>query len=134
MESKFCKSEKWGKQACISLIDSRFEEEKKNEEVHTNFRKLIKEQERERNELAQREIKETIVRNIAKRKSVIVSGLREDNIRNWQERKKMEEERIRNLLNQISEEDDVFSEVEDYMRLGKYEEGKTRAIKITLKS
>ncbi|MPD05556.1 hypothetical protein E2C01_101305 [Portunus trituberculatus] len=38
------------------------------------------------------------------------------------------------LLNKISEEDDVFSEVEDYMRLGKYKEGKTRAIKKTLKS
>ncbi|MPC53022.1 hypothetical protein E2C01_046906 [Portunus trituberculatus] len=57
-----------------------------------------------------------------------MSGLREDNIRNWHERKKKEEERIRNLLNNISEEDDVFSEVEDYMRLGKYEEGKTRVI------
>ncbi|MPC66831.1 hypothetical protein E2C01_060986 [Portunus trituberculatus] len=63
-----------------------------------------------------------MVRNIAKRKrSVIVSRLGEDNIRNWQERKKKEEERIRNLLNKILEEDDVFSEVEDYMTLGKYE-------------
>ncbi|MPC91977.1 hypothetical protein E2C01_087044 [Portunus trituberculatus] len=132
MESKFGKGEKWGKQACISLIDLRFEEAKKNnEEVHTNLREIIKQQEKEESELAQHEIvkviqeKETMVRNIVERKrSVIVSELREDNIRNWQKRMKKEEERIRNLLNKISEEDDVFSEVEDYMRLGKYEEGK----------
>ena len=63
-----------------------------------------------------------------------MSGLKEDNIRNWQERRRMEEERIKNLLNKISEEEDVSGEIEDYMRLGKYEEGKSRPIKITLKS
>ncbi|MPC84594.1 hypothetical protein E2C01_079337 [Portunus trituberculatus] len=95
MEKKFCEGEKWGKQACISLIDSRFEETKKNNEVQTNFREIIKQQEKERSELAQCQIvkviqqKETMVMNIVKRKgSVIVNGLREDNIRNWQERKK----------------------------------------------
>ena len=79
--------------------------------------------------------KETMVRNIAeKKRSVIVTGLSEDNIRNWQERKTKEEESIKILLNRISEEEDVFGEVEEYMRLSQYEDGKTRPIKITFKS
>ena len=76
-----------------------------------------------------------MVRNIAeKKKCVVVSGLKEDNIRNWQERKIKEEEKINTMLNKISEEENAFGEVEEYMRLGKYEEGKSRAMKITLKS
>ncbi|MPC53021.1 hypothetical protein E2C01_046905 [Portunus trituberculatus] len=65
MESKFCEGEKWGKQACISLIDLRFKE------VHTNLIEIIKQQEKEKSELAQSEIvkviqqKETMVRNNA---------------------------------------------------------------------
>lgn len=122
--------------------DTRLEEVKKNnEEAHNNFREIIKQQEKEKSELAQREIvrvlqqEETMVRNIAeKKKCVVVSGLREDNIRNWQERKNKEEEKIKTLLNKILEEENAFGEVEEYMRLGKYEEGKSRAMKITLKS
>lgn len=34
------------------------------------------------------------------------------------------------MLNKMSEGDDVFSEVVYYMRLGKYEEGKRRDIKL----
>ena len=142
MEKKLSEGEERGKEACASLIDSKIQEVKKNnEEAQTSFKEIIKQQEKERSELAQSEIvkvlcqKEAVVRNIAERKrSVIVSGLKEDNIRNWQERKTKEEERIKILLNTISEEEDVYAEVEDYMRLGKYEEGKTRAMKITLKS
>ena len=91
-----CEGEKWWKQACVSLIDSRFEESKNNNEMHSNFRDIIiKQQEKEKSEPAQREIveviqqKQVMVRNIAERKrSVLLSGLREDNIRNWKKRKK----------------------------------------------
>ena len=122
-----CEGEKWWKQACVSLIDSRFEESKNNNEMHSNFRDIIiKQQEKEKREPSQREIveviqqKQVMVRNIAERKrSVLLSGLREDNIRDWKKGNKKEEE---NLLNKWSEEGDVFSKV-DYMRLGKYEEG-----------
>ena len=65
--------------------------------------------------------KDTMVRNIAERKrSVLLSGLREDNIRNWKKRKKREE-KIRNLLNKMSEGDDVFSKVVDHMRKARHE-------------
>ena len=125
-----CEGEKWWKQACVSLIDSRFEESKNNNEMHSNFRDIIiKQQEKEKREPAQREIveviqqKQVMVRNIAERKrSVLLSGLREDNIIDWKKGNKKEEEKIRNLLNKWSEEGDVFSKV-DYMRLRKYEEG-----------
>lgn len=129
--------------AAFFLFDSRFEEaKKKNEEVHSNLKEITKQQEKGKSEPAWRKIvevtqqKETMLRNIAERKmSVIVSGLREDNIRNWQKWNKKEEERVRDLLNKMSEEEeDVFSEDEHYVKLWKYEEGKTRDIKITLKS
>ena len=42
MERKLCEVEKWGKKACVSLIDSRFDESKNdNEEVHSIFREII---------------------------------------------------------------------------------------------
>ena len=111
------------------------------EEVQTDFRDIVKQQGKERNELAQGEIvkvlqqKEAVIRNIAeKKRSVVVSGLKEEKTRDWQERRVKEEERVRTLVNKISEEENMFGEVEDYMRLGKYEEGKSRAMKITLKS
>ena len=142
MERKLCESEERSRLACMTIIDSKMDEVKKNnDEAQTGFREIIKQQEEERRELAQSEIvrviqqKETMVRNIAeKKRSIVVSGLKEENIRNWQERKRMEEERIKNLFSKISEEEDVFVEVEDYIRLGKYEEGKSRAMKIRLKS
>ena len=77
---------------------------------------------------------ETVVREIAERKKcVIVWGLKEDANRNWQERKK-EEEKIKNLLNKIADEEDMSSEVEEIMRLGTYEEGKTRPLKMKMKT
>lgn len=105
MEQKFCEGEERSKQTCISIIDSKMDEVKKNnEEAQTSFREIIRQQEEDRSKMAQSEIvkviqqKETMVRNIAeKKRSIIVNGLREDNIRNWQERKRKEEERIKNF-------------------------------------
>ena len=47
----------------------------------------------------------------------------------------MENNRIRTLLNKITEEEDsLFGELEEYVRLGAYEEGKNRPLKLKLKS
>lgn len=112
-----------------------------NEAAHVSFKEIIKQQENERRQIAQQEVvkvlqkEEVLVRNIAeKKKCVVVNGLKEENIRNWQERKEKEEEKVQSLLSKVLGDEGAAGVVEDHLRLGKYEEGKTRPVKITLKS
>ena len=134
LEKKFKEGEFGAKEECMNLINNRMKELKKEtDEVHTSFREIMKQQEMERREMAQSEVvrmlkqNEQTVRDIAEKKCVIVTGLKEDTIRNWQERRKTENDRIRTLLNKITkEEDSLFGELEEYVRLGAYEEGKNR--------
>ena len=61
-------------------------------------------------------------------------GLREEENRNWQERRK-KDELMRSLLAKISDDgEDLSGEVEESVRLGAFEKGKNRPLKIKLKS
>ena len=127
---------------CIAVIDEKMKEvRKESETVHSTFRDIIKQQEEERRQVERSEVvkmlkqNETVVREIAERKKcVIFWGLKEDANRNWQERKKNEEEKVQNLLNRISGEGNMSGEVEEIVRIGTYEEGKNRPLKMIMKS
>ena len=137
MELKLKEGEEKGKQMDVKLNEVK----SNNEAAHTNFREIMKQQEKEKSVLAQKEVvkvlqqEEKMVRNIAeKKKSVVISGLVEDKERKWQERKIKEEEKIQNVLGSVLGEENAVGVVEDYQRLGKYEEGKSRPVKVTLRS
>ena len=103
-----------------------------------SFREIMDQQEKEKVEIPKGEVvkilqqNEDMVRNIAeKKKCVIVSGLKEEEIRNWQERKKKEDESIKSLLAKITGDgEDLTGEVEESVRLGQFEKGKNRPVKI----
>ena len=137
MERKLKESEEKGSAMNIKIDEVRTS----HEEAQTSFREIIKQQEKQRSQLAQKEVvkvlqqEEEMVRNIAERKKcVVIHGLREEKIEKWQERKEKEEEKIKTLLNNVLGEDSAVGMVEEHLRLGKFEEGKSRAVKVTLKS
>ena len=143
LERKLGEGEIGGKKECLQVIENKMEEVKKrNEEEHANLREIMKQQEKEKREIAQSEVvkmlkqNEDTVRDIAeKKKCIVVSGLKESFNKNWHERKRREMNMIQEVLEKISEEEDnLFGEVEEIMRLGAYEEDKNRPIKIKLKS
>ena len=132
-----------GKKECLNLIDARMKEVKnENEEVQKSFKEIMKKQEEENKVISQSEMvkalkeNEYVVRDIAeKKKCVIITGLREETNRNWQDRRDKENNRIKYLLNKISEENEgLYTEIEESVRLGAYEEGKNRPLKLKLKS
>ena len=127
----------------MAVIENKMRKVKeKNEEVRASFREIMIQQEKEKTEIPKGEVvkmlqeNEEIVRNIAeKKKCIIVSGLREEENRNWQERRKKEDELMRSLLAKISDDgEDLSGEVEESVRLGAFEKGKNRPLKIKLKS
>lgn len=131
------------KEECLNLIDTRMKEvNHEHLEVQRSFREIVKKQEEENKGITQREMvkalkeNEYVVRDIAeKKKCVIIIGLREETNRNWQDRRDKENDRIKSLLNKISvEEEDLYAEVEESVRLGAFEEGKNRPLKLKLKS
>ena len=58
------------------------------------------------------------------------------NLTNWQDRRDKENNRIKYLLNKISDENDesLYNEIEERVRLGAHEEGKSRPLKLKFKS
>ena len=132
-----------GKEACLNLIDARINEVRnENQEVQKSFKEIMKKQEEENKVISQSEVvkalkeNEYMVRDIAeKKKCVIITGLSEETNRNWQDRRDKENNRIKYLLNKISDENDsLYNEIEERVRLGSYEEGKSRPLKLKLKS
>ena len=142
MEKKITEGD-LGKKECLNLIDTRMNEVRnENQEVQKSFKEIMKKQEEENKVISQREMvkalkeNEYVVRDIAeKKKCVIITGLSEETNRNWQDRRDKENNRIKYLLNKISDGDDsLYTEVEESVRLGSYEEGKNRPLKLKLKS
>ena len=101
------------------------------------IREIMKEQMADRDELRKgiiRVIKEEkkVVRDVVdKCKCVVVFGLKEEKIINKMEREEKEKEKIRKvLITAVNDEELKEIRVEEIFRIGKFEEGKHRPVKI----
>ena len=101
------------------------EEIKKNKSNDENIRKEVKEVIRKNPKL----IRETVDMN----KSIIILGKKEEEINNRIVRDRKELTNIMNIINKVST-DLTEKDIEEFHRLGKYESGKHRPIKVTFQS
>ena len=118
-----------------------WKEEQENEKK--TFREIMKEQIKEKEENMQERMigvlkrKETLIREIAeKKKSVLIFGAKENSVTYRPKREKMEMKMVKDLLKNLNDEDkqNLEEEVEEIHRLGPYKQGRTRPIKVLLKS
>ena len=107
------------------------------EQTEQSLKKIMQEQEEGRKQIKEQVVqvikeKEKFVRTTIDRvKCTVIYGMKETKIINRLEREEKEKNRIRQLLSKIVEDaDEAMKYVEEYHRLGKYEEDKDRPIKI----
>ena len=107
------------------------------EQTEQSLRKIMQDQEQEKKEIKEQVVqvikeKQKFVRTTIDRvKCVVVFGVKESNIPNKLEREEVEKNRLRQVLSTVvGEEEETMRFVEEYHRLGKYEENKDRPIKI----
>ena len=110
---------------------------KKNEETGQSLKKIMEQQQKDENEMKEKIVsvikeKKNLVRDtIDKIKCVIVFGVKEEKIVNRMEREEKEKDKIKHIIaTVVDDEDQAIRAVEEYHRLGKYEENKDRPIKI----
>ena len=124
----------------IKKIEEKHKEWKSETEiVKKSFRDIVNEQMEEKaRESIVKVIKENenLVREtVDKKKCVLVFGMKEDNIPHRLQREKVEKENISEIIKEIkSDESNLENEIEEHRRLGKFEPGKRRPVKIKFKS
>ena len=108
-----------------------------NEQTEQSLKKIMEEQNQEKKEIKEQVVqvikeKEKFVRTTIDRvKCTVIFGVKESKITNRVEREDMEKNRIRQVLSTIVDDpEEALKFVEEYHRLGKYEEDKDRPIKI----
>lgn len=113
------------------------EQEKEN----LNFKQIMEEQVKAKDEGITEKVikvikeKPEIVRDtVEKKKSLVIFGIKEENAPIRTTREKRDKEEVEKVINVIQEENDLVGEIEEVFRLGKYEEGAHRPIKIRLRS
>ena len=115
----------------------------RNEEVQVTFRNVMEKQLKEEN--ITKEVvkiiknKPSLVRDtVEKKKCVIVFGLNEEMLPIRQERETREKSVAKGVLRSVQGEDDeareICEEIEEVTRIGKFEEGKQRPMRIRLRS
>lgn len=107
---------------------------KKNEQ---SLKNIMEEQQREKKEIKQQVVetikeKEKLVRTTVDRvKCIVVYGVEEEKVDNRLEREEKEKNKIKKVLTAVRDDaEDTVRQVEEYYRLGRYEEGRDRPIKI----
>ena len=77
-----------------------------------------------------------LVRSVVEKiRCVMVYGMKEDKVPSWAERDNKERGRIREVLSVVTDDPEHANEgVEEYFRIGKFEEGKMRPTKIKFAS
>lgn len=113
-----------------------------HEEKIVDFKEVIKQQEEERKNNLEKQViqvlkrKENVVRDmVEKKKGVIVFGLKEKVLTTRKERVKEELDVARAIIGEVDDENkELGEEIEEVFRLGKYEEGKDRPMKIKFKT
>ena len=125
-------------QTTVQNVEKRQAEWQKITEESGNSLKEIMEQQKCEKEEIERKIvsvikeKKRMVRDtVDKVKCVVLFGLNEGNIMDRMEREREEKARIQQVITEVVEDGDrAMSQVEEYFRLGKYEEGKERPLRI----
>ena len=115
---------------------------KKREEEAENLREIMNNQLKDKEEAMKRTVvkvikeKEELVRHtVEKKKCVMVFGIREGKTPMRQEREKNEKNVAGKLVEvAINETNDCQGEIEEVSRIGRYEEGKNRPMRIKFKS
>ena len=79
---------------------------------------------------------ENLVREtVEKKKCVLIFDMKEDIIPHRLQREKTERENINKIMKEVKSDDsNLENEIEEYKRLGKYEAGKIRPVKVKFKS
>ena len=107
--------------------------QKENEE---SFRKILDSQQKAKDEMKNKVVsvikeKEKLVRDtVDKVKCVVIFGITEEKIDNKIERETMEQGKVKEVLMQVVEENQTMTMVEEIHRIGKFEEGKNRPVKV----
>ncbi len=80
--------------------------------------------------------KENLVRDtVDKKKSIMILGLEESEIKNWYKREAEQRKTARLVMSVINEgHTKLEDEIEEVYRIGKYDQGKSRPLKVKLKS
>ena len=114
---------------------------KEHQENRVNFREIIETQRHEKENLAKEVVKvikekENIVREtVDKKKCVMIFGLKEKVLPLRHIREKEERRVVKEIFKEVKEEnDEIEEEIEEVSRIGKYEEGGSRPIKVKLRS
>ena len=114
---------------------------KEQEEEKTDFRKIVEEQDAVRKCELSKEVvrvikeKQEIVRDaVEKKKTVVVFGMVEEHTPAFNERETKERKCVEDLFDVLQENKELTTEIEECRRLGRYQEGGHRPIKIRLRS
>ena len=110
---------------------------KLNEENEQSLMQIIEHQKKEKEEMEKKIVnvikeKKKMVRDtVDKVKCVVLFGVKEENIVDRLERDRKEKEKIRQIVTEVVEDEDrAMGQVEEYYRIGKFEENKDRPLKI----
>ena len=135
LEVKKCKEDI---QSTIKNVEKKqCEWEKVNEENGQSLQQIMQQQQKEKEEMERKIVsvikeKKKMVRDtVDKVKCVVVFGVKEENIMDRLERDRKEKEKIRQIVTEVVEDEDrAMGQVEEYYRIGKFEENKDRPLKI----
>ena len=109
---------------------------KKTDEAEKSLKQIMEDQEKERKEMKNKIVsvikeKEKLVRNTVDRvKCVVLLGLKEEKIVNRTEREQKEKECLGQVISLVTEDDQAIGAVEEHFRIGSFEEGKDRPVKV----
>ena len=135
LEVKKCKEDI---QSTIKNVEKKqCEWEKVNEENGQSLQQIMQQQQKEKEEMERKIVsvikeKKKMVRDtVDKVKCVVVFGVKEENIMDRLERDRKEKEKIRQIVTEVVEDEDrAMGQVEEFCRLGKFEENRDRPLKI----
>lgn len=109
---------------------------KTQKENEVSMKKILENQQKANVDIKEKVVKvikekERLVRDtVDKVKCVVIFGVREDKETNRLERDSQEKVKVKGVLNEILEDDQTMNTVEEFHRIGKYQEGKDRPLKI----
>ena len=110
---------------------------KLNEENEQSLNQIIEHQKKEKEEMEKKIVnvikeKKKMVRDtVDKVKCVVLFGVKEENMVDRMERERKEKENIKKVVTEVVEDEDrAMGQVEEFYRIGKFEENKSRPLKI----
>lgn len=109
---------------------------KTQKENEVSMKKILENQQKANVDIKEKVVKvikekERLVRDtVDKVKCVVIFGVREDKETNRLERDLQEKVKVKGVLIEILEDDQTMNTVEEFHRIGKYQEGKDRPLKI----